>query len=100
MENFGKFMLVLITMIVNPLIRGYVFLSLWSWFIVPTLNLNPLRLVEAIGLMFVFSYLTTPLKKQDPPEEGLVVQLITLTITQIAYGGIVLLFGYILVQFM
>ena len=100
MENFGKFIAILLTMIITPLIRGYVFISLWGWFIVTTFNLNPLRLVEGIGLMFVFSYLTAKLNTDEKNDSSLVEKLLTHTLTQIFYAGIVLLFGYILVQFM
>lgn len=100
MENFGKFIAILLTMIINPIIRGYVFISLWGWFVVTTFNLNPLRLVEGIGLMFVFGYLTTKLNVDEKNDTSLVEKLLTHTISQIIYAGMILLFGYILVQFM
>ena len=100
MENFGKFIAILLTMIINPIIRGYVFISLWGWFVVTTFNLNPLRLVEGIGLMFVFGYLTTKLNVDEKNDTSLVEKLLTHTISQIIYAVMILLFGYILVQFM
>ena len=100
MENFGKFIAILLTMVINPIIRGYVFISLWGWFVVTTFNLNPLRLVEGIGLMFVFGYLTTKLNVDEKNDTSLVEKLLTHTISQIIYAVMILLFGYILVQFM
>jgi len=58
MKNFGKFIAGLIFMIVAPIIRGYVVIKLWAWFIVPTFEMNELRLVEAIGIMFLIGYLS------------------------------------------
>ena len=100
MENFGKFIAILLTMVINPIIRGYVFISLWSWFIVTTFDLNPLRLVEGIGLMFVFGYLTIKLNTDEEKKDtSLIEKLLTHTLSQIVYAGMILLFGYILFQF-
>lgn len=57
MENFGKFMTIILAMIISPIISGFVIMKLWLWFIVPIFEINPLRIVEAIGLMFFVNYL-------------------------------------------
>jgi len=64
MEKFGKFMAILLAMIISPIITGFIFTQLWLWFIVPTFHLQPLRIVEAIGIMFLFNYVTTKPKKE------------------------------------
>jgi hypothetical protein len=36
---------------------GYVFMLLWNWLVVPTLDLPPLGLISALGLTLVAGYL-------------------------------------------
>lgn len=33
MENFGKFVTLLLAIIITPIINGFVFSKLWSWFL-------------------------------------------------------------------
>lgn len=56
MENFGKFMAIVLSLILSPIVNGFVFTKLWGWFIVTTFNANPLRIVEAIGIMYLLSF--------------------------------------------
>ena len=64
MESFGKFMAVVLAMIISPIISGFVILKLWGWFVVPTFETQPLRLVEAIGLMYLINYLKAKRDKE------------------------------------
>ena len=57
MENFGKFMTIVLVMIISPIIKGFVLAKLWLWFIVPVFQVHQLRLVEAIGIMFLIDFL-------------------------------------------
>jgi len=65
MENFGKFTTVVLTLIAAPLINSFVFIKLWSWFIVPTFNMNELRIIEAIGIMFLISFIKAKRSKEE-----------------------------------
>lgn len=56
MENFGKLTTVLLFMTLAPIINGFVFVKLWFWFIVPTFQMNELRIVEAIGIMMLIGF--------------------------------------------
>jgi hypothetical protein len=38
----------------------FVVYKLWSWFLVPILGIKPLTIWQAVGLSFVFGYLTQP----------------------------------------
>ena len=38
--------------------NGFVFMKLWQWFMVPSFGLNPLTLVQAIGIGLMISYTT------------------------------------------
>ena len=69
METFGKFMTIVLVMIISPIVCGFVILKLWGWFVVPTFDLEPLRLVEAIGLMFLINYIRTKREKEVKKEK-------------------------------
>ena len=56
-------------MIISPIVYGFVILKLWGWFVVPTFDLEPLRLVEAIGLMFLINYIRTKREKKVKKEK-------------------------------
>lgn len=63
MENFGKVIAWIIALIISPIINGFVLVKMWAWFIIDTFNAQPLRIVEAIGLMYVIGFLTIKPKK-------------------------------------
>ena len=62
-------MTVLLAMIFAPIINAFVFVKLWAWFIVPTFHQNPLRLVEAIGIMFLINFIKTKRSKDSDNED-------------------------------
>ena len=99
MENFGKFMTVVLAMLISPIINGFVITKLWLWFIVPTFEANPLRVVEAIGLMFLINYIKA---KQDTKadKDKFWKQFGTNIIYLILMAGFSLLSGWIVQMFM
>lgn len=96
MENFGKFMFVIISMIVSPLITGFTFLKLWQWFIASTFEMQPLRLIEAIGIMFLISYVRVRRSKTD---DGGIKDLAENLIFILLSSLLTLLFGFVFKQF-
>jgi len=71
METIGKFFTFLILMILGTLLTGIVMLKLWVWFIVPTFEVHPLTLIQAIGVSFVIRWFTkkAEYKKESPTFE-------------------------------
>jgi len=69
MEQFGKFCLGVIIMILSALIGGWVFMKLWEWFIVYAFNAHKLDLIQSIGVSFFIGYLKW--KKDDKESEGI-----------------------------
>ena len=65
MENFGKFMIILLAKIMTTIINGFVLAKLWMWFIVPTFKTQPLRIIEAIGIIFLINSLFDKKAKND-----------------------------------
>ena len=69
MENFGKFMTIVLAMIISPIINGFVFSKLWLWFIVPIFQMQPLRIVEAIGIIFLINFIRMKRDRAADKEE-------------------------------
>jgi len=69
MENFGKFMTVLLAMIISPIINGFVFSKLWLWFIVPIFQIQPLRVVEAIGIILLVNFIIAKIDREEVKEK-------------------------------
>ena len=99
MENFGKFMTVILALIISPIINGFVFMKLWTWFIVSTFHAQPVRIVEAIGIIFLINFVFAKRDKTANTEkfwENITADMGFL----IAYAGVALLFGWIVTLFL
>jgi hypothetical protein len=57
--------LLIIFWIVAIISEGYVLSVLWGWFMVPTLGLPGISLVQAIGISLIFALLTHRVQKED-----------------------------------
>lgn len=68
METFGKICFTLTTMIITTLISGFVFQTLWGWFIVPTFTMQPMTLIQAIGISFFINYIKMNLSEKNDDE--------------------------------
>ena len=99
MENFGKIMTVILAMIISLIVSGFVVLKLWAWFIVPIFEAQPLRLVEAIGLMFFINYLKAKYDK-EADKDKFWEQFATNFASVIIYAGFALLAGWVVSLFM
>ena len=96
MENFGKFMAIVLGIIISPIINGFVFSKLWLWFIVPTFQTQPLRIVEAIGISLFINFIFSKRVKET---EEFWETFIKNVVFVILMGSFVLLFGWILTLF-
>jgi hypothetical protein len=98
METFGKFMLVILIMTVTLIINGFVFLKLWLWFIVPTFQMQPLRIIEAIGISLLISFIRTGKNKED--KKNFWENILNQTIFNLGVFIYVLLTGWIITLFL
>jgi hypothetical protein len=98
MEKFGKFMTIILAAILSPIINGFVLLKLWTWFIIPIFHLEPLTLVQSIGLVFICNFI---LYQRNPKEDKdefwntileLIITTLSAAITALLCGWIVSLF--------
>lgn len=50
---------------ISTIIYGFILLKLWLWFIVPIFELEPLRIIEAIGISSIVNFLSYKFNKDD-----------------------------------
>ena len=99
MENFGKFMTVVLAMIITPIINGFVFSKLWFWFIVPTLQMQPLRVIEAIGIIFLINFIRV--KRDKEADKNKFWETFASNMVFIVFmAGFALLFGWVVTLFL
>ena len=99
MENFGKFMTVVLFMTIAPIINGFVFSKLLLWFIVPIFQIQPLRVVEAIGIIFLINFIITKRGKEVKDEEEFWNEFGSNVGYTIGVGCFGLLFGWVVTLF-
>jgi hypothetical protein len=99
METFGKVCFTLITMVITALIGGFVFQTLWGWFIVPTFTMQPMTLIQAIGTSFFINYLKMNLGKKSDDEFSMKFVLKALVMS-VVMALFVLGLGWVITLFM
>lgn len=65
MENFGKLCFIALSLAVAYLLGGYVFMKLWQWFVVSAFAVQPITLIQSIGLTFVLVFLRYKYEKKE-----------------------------------
>ncbi len=99
MENFGKFTTIVLFMILAPIVNGFVVVKLWHWFIVPTFEMNELRIVEAIGIMMLIQYVRAKKTNTDKEEGDFLEKLLKEMVLLAFMAGFALFFGWIVQMF-
>lgn len=90
-----------IMLVFGSIVNGFVLVSLWDWFVIPLFESAPeLTIPYAIGLCMIVSYLTYHYvsieeKDYDSVSEILLAGFVRITVR----GGLALLFGWIVAQF-
>ena len=98
-ENFGKFMTIVLAMIISPIINGFVFSKLWIWFIVPIFQVQPLRVVEAIGVVFLINFVRAR-KDKEADKDKFWENFATNMIFVVLMAGFALLSGWVVTLFL
>ena len=96
MEKFGKFFLGALTLFVLSVLGGYVLMKLWEWLIVYAFFVNPINLIQSIGLMVFFNFIKPTIKDK---EELTWMRFIETTTTKLVWYGVALLLGYLVTLF-
>ena len=101
MKIFGSVVATVVALVLGAIIGGFVLSKLWVWFMVPIFDLNPLRIVEAIGLTFIVGYMTKNPVESDKKLEGTFSEeLLKAFLQTIVIAGMFLLIGWIIHLFM
>lgn len=56
MKALLKFLFFVFTDVLAVVVGGFVFATIWSWFVVPVFGLPNLSVVQAVGLLCVFGF--------------------------------------------
>lgn len=86
-------------LVISSLLRGFVLVKIWGWFIVPLFHLPVLTLLPAIGLALVVGFMTYQYQysKDERSTGEKVFESILLTFL---YPLLVLLTGWVITLFM
>lgn len=96
----GGFVGVVAMMVISSLLRGYALSVLWGWFMVPTLGLPALSVVQAIGIAIVISFLTYQYNDCQKKEKSFGETVGQASVMAVVYPLGALLFGWVIHQFM
>ncbi len=70
METLGKICLVIFIMVLSVIMNGYLFMTLWRWFIVYSFHVSPLSMIQSIGIMCFLTCLKGYKKEADTSFEA------------------------------
>lgn len=94
MKVFGQLMATLIVTAILFILQGFVFSKLWLWFIVPMFGTRPVKIIEAIALLWIIQFTLSIFvkKKSNDEKESFTEKLITyciyaIVISTLALGG-------------
>lgn len=101
MKIIGSVVATVVALVLGAIIGGFVLSKLWVWFMVPIFDLNPLSIVEAIGLTFIVGYMTKNLVETNKPLEGpFLEELLKAFLQTLVMAGGFLFIGWIIQLFM
>ena len=101
MKIFGSIVATVVALVLGAIMGGFVLSKLWVWFMVPIFDLNPLRIVEAIGLTFIVGYMTKDHEESSKTLEGpFLEELLKAFLQTLVMAGGFLFIGWIIHLFM
>ena len=98
MENFGKFVTILLGMLLSTLMNGFVFMKLWNWFIVSIFEAKPLILIQSMAIMVLIAFIR--IRKSKDGDEDFWKVFIESMIFVILTSSFTLLIGFIVKSLM
>lgn len=101
MKIIGSVVATVVALVLGAIIGGFVLTKLWVWFMIPIFDLNPLSIVEAIGLTFVVGYMTkNPTETNKTLEGSFSKELLKAFLQTLLTAGGFLFIGWIIQLFM
>jgi len=96
METIVKFIGGLVLFILNVIIYGFTLMKLWGWFIVSLFGIREIKIVEALGLSLIISFIVQ--QKTSSTEKD--ISLIARLFISMILCAFVLLYGWVLTKFL
>lgn len=101
MKIIGSIVATVVALVLGAIIGGFVLTKLWVWFMIPIFDLNPLSIVEAIGLTFIVGYMTkNPAETSKTLEGPFLEELLKAFLQTLVMAGGFLFIGWIIQLFM
>ena len=98
-SGLACFGLLALSTVISAIIDGYILVKLWQWFAVPVFGFEPIKLVPAIGIGLLVSYLTHQNIPSQKDRE--ILDVISSAIFEsIFYAAVVLFIGWVVSLFM
>ena len=97
MEELQKFLTAVLLLIITVIIKGFVFMKLWCWLLIPSLNFQPVTFIQAVSISFFIGTVTNKFKVRS---EYLITDLINDFVAWLVYMGLALSTGYVITQFL
>lgn len=102
--NLIKIIVGLVSGVIIAVTNGFVLLKLWSWFLVPIFEINPITIVQAVALIFLINFLKYDISKlqntENDTEREYWARQINNFFTRILYAAVTLGFSYIITLLM
>ena len=93
MEQLRDFSIAIILSAVETIVGGFLFMTLWKWFIVTSFQITPLSLIQAIGVMFFIKHL------RRLPEDKSFDEFVKESLRYILSCGVMLGFAWVITLF-
>ncbi len=90
----------LVLMVLKSIFNGYVLSILWGWFMVATLKLPALSIVQAIGIVLIVRFLTVHYDPQQNNKKGFKEVFFKSLMFSFLYSAFALFAGWIIHFFM
>lgn len=95
MKTMIKILVTLITSVILLLYGGWIFQTLWGWFVATTFGIKTLSLPQAIGLVIFSSLITWRLPPKEDSNQTFTEVFTRTSVIPILAWSIILLSGYV-----
>lgn len=99
MKTTIKILATVIASAILLLYSGWIFQTLWGWFVVTTFGIQTLSLPQAIGLIVFSSLITWRLPPKEDPNQTFTEVFVRASVVPIVSWSILLLSGYVVTFF-
>jgi hypothetical protein len=99
MKTLGIISYTGIVIIINTLFGGYTFMKVWQWLVMYAFNIHSLNLIQSIGIVFFWNFLSFKIKDSKKNEKSYIDRLTYSFIGQIIFCCFTLLIAWLITLF-